>query len=376
VRLSWGEADQTRCVPVANRPASRAPAGAGPPAPPAAAPPPEPASPAPPEPAARACPSGGQRGPRRWHPVAAARSLASRRPALRYLQIIPVGLALWGLDAVDKFRPGAAVAGLEHAVTINAISRQLGGGFADQMNDWLAAHHAAAVVAAWYYIVLQGAVTAIIGLLLIWRRVPSFRLHRDALISCNVIGLVVFWLYPVAPPRMLPGYHDVTAAAVPLFSGLLESKAADQFASLPSLHVTWALWAAVAVAALVKRPALRAAVWIYPALTVLDVLATANHYWLDAITAIGVLALAYAIAASLGLARAALIPARPWSRPRPVISAGPASRVCLVSCSPAGPNGHAEPSPGQDGRSPGHRRTGWPASAPGHDRGSRSRPSS
>ena len=238
-----------------------------------------------------------------WHPVLAARALVSRHPALRYLQIIPVGLVLWGLDAVDKFRSGAASAGFTHAVVINAISRQLGGGFADQMNDWLAAHPAATEVAAWYYIVAPGAVTAIIGLLLIRRRVPAFRLHRDALIACNVIGLVVFWLYPVAPPRMLLGYHDVTAAAVPLFSSLLESKAADQFASLPSLHVTWALWVAVATAALVKHPTLRAAAWIYPALTVLDVLATANHYWLDVITAAGVLALAYTLAAALPLAR-------------------------------------------------------------------------
>jgi PAP2 superfamily len=238
-----------------------------------------------------------------WQLVDAARSLVSRHPALRYLQIIPVGLVLCGLDAVDRFRSGAALAGFAHAVVINAISRQLGGGFADQMNDRLAAHVVVAMVAAWYYIVVQGAVTAIVGLLLIRRRVPAFRLHRDALIACNVIGLTVFWLYPVAPPRMLPGYHDVTAAAVPLFASLAEGKAAGQFASLPSLHVSWALWVAVAAAALVKRPALRAALWIYPALTVLDVLATANHYWLDVITATGVLALAYALAASLALAR-------------------------------------------------------------------------
>ena len=242
------------------------------------------------------------------------RSAVSRHPALRYLQIIPVGLVLWGLDVADRFRSGAALAGLGHAVVINAISLRLGGGFADQMNDWLAVHSAAATVAAWYYIVVQGVVTGIAGLLLIWRRVPAFRLHRDALIACNVIGLVVFWLYPVAPPRMLPGYHDITAAAVPLFSSLLEGKAADQFASLPSLHVTWALWVAVAAAALVKHPALRAAVWLYPALTVTDVLATANHYWLDVITATGVLALAYALAAALELARRHGIKPRPGHR--------------------------------------------------------------
>jgi hypothetical protein len=249
---------------------------------------------------------------------------------VRYLQIIPVGLVLWGLDVVDRFRSGAALAGLGHAVVINAMSRQLGGGFADQMNDWLASHPAIAAAAAWYYIVVQGAVTGTVGLLLIRSRVASFRLHRDTLIACNAIGLVVFWLYPVAPPRMLAGYHDVTATAVPLFSSLLESKAAGEFASLPSLHVTWALWVAVAAAALVKRPLARATLWIYPALTVADVLATANHYWLDVLTAVGVLALAYILAAALERARRRGVKRWPWRRP-----AGPRHGARCVPCSGA-----------------------------------------
>jgi hypothetical protein len=83
---------------------------------------------------------------------------------------------------------------------------------------------------------------------------------------------------------MLPGYHDTAATAVPFFSHILESKAADQFGSLPSLHVTWALWVAVASQVLARHPVLRAALSAYLALTVLDVLATANHYTLDVLT--------------------------------------------------------------------------------------------
>lgn len=250
--------------------------------------------------AAPAASARAARGPASTRPTTAARAW---RPYLRYLQIIPVGLVLWGLDVADRFRAGAAAAGLAHAVVVNAISWQLGGGFAGPLNGWLAIHELAATTAAWYYVVAQGAVTGAIGLLLLWRRSPAFGLHRNALVACNVIGLVAFWLYPVAPPRMLAGYHDVTAAAVPLFASVVEGKAAGQFASLPSLHVTWALWVAVAAGSLVRRPALRAAVWSYPALTALDVLGTANHYWLDVITAPGVLVLAYGIAASLALAR-------------------------------------------------------------------------
>jgi PAP2 superfamily len=231
------------------------------------------------------------------------RSFAARHSGLRYAQIVPVGLLLWGTDAVDRLRAGAALAGLRNAIVVAVISRQLGGAVAESMNDWLNVHPVPGLAAAWFYVAMQSTVTAAVGLLLIWRRAPTFSLHRNALIACNLIGLVVFWLYPVAPPRMLPGYHDVTAAAIPLFSGVLESKAADQFASLPSLHVAWSLWVAVACGALARRPVLRAAAWLYPVATAVDVLATANHYLLDVITAPGVVLLAYAIALLPGFAR-------------------------------------------------------------------------
>jgi hypothetical protein len=117
-------------------------------------------------------------------------------------------------------------------------------------------------------------VTAAAGIWLFGSGHPSFRLHRDALIVTGVIGLVVFWVYPVAPPRMLPGYHDTVDAIGPLFSHQLETKAADAFAAFPSLHVTWALWVAVVCQALVRRRIWRAAVWAYPAATTIDVLAT------------------------------------------------------------------------------------------------------
>ncbi len=247
-----------------------------------------------------------------WYRLAALRATARRHPALRYLQVIPVALVLWGTDWIDRFRAGAAPEGLRNALAVNGISRELGGAFARPMNGWLAAHPVPGSAAAWYYIVLQGAVTGIVGLLLIWRRAPSFGLHRNALIACNLIGLLAFLLYPVAPPRMLPGYHDIAATAVPVFSKMLEGKAADQFASLPSLHVVWALWVAVAVSTLLRNPVLRVAVWLYPAATIVDVLATANHYLLDVLTAPGVLLLAYAIALSPALIRRAGVTAPSW----------------------------------------------------------------
>jgi hypothetical protein len=295
------------------------------------------------------------RSDRRWHPVLAWRSLEARRPALRFVQILPVALLLWGLADVARFRAGAASAGLRHAAVVNALSGPLGGEYGHLMSDWTAVHHTAALAAAWYYILFQGAVTGVVGIVLLWRRAPTFSLHRNALIAMTAVGLVAFWLYPVAPPRMLPGYHDVIAIAVPTFTSVVETNGAAQFAALPSLHVAWALWVAIAGCALVRRPVLRAAIWVYPVATTADVLATANHYLLDAITAPALVLLGYGIVLTPALVRVAAhrrpTPAtdqealRAAALARPASAASPASSASAASAatpaSPADPDGSA-----------------------------------
>jgi len=254
----------------------------------------------------------------RWHTVR------------RYWQIMPLAVVLWALDAVDKFRDGAQAAGLTHAPVIDQASGPIGGAIAKVMNQWTSSHPLAAAPATAYYIVLQVLVTGTVGVLLLRSGHPSYPRHRNALIATGVTGLVTFWAYPVAPPRMLPGYHDTAAATVPIFHSLLETHAADQFASLPSLHVTWALWVVVATRPLLRQRLWRTAIWAYPLLTTVDVLATANHYLLDAVVAPVVLTIGYATAAALPfVARHIRSPreaagARPPTRPQHAPTGHPA----------------------------------------------------
>ncbi len=123
----------------------------------------------------------------------------------RYWQIVPLAVVLWALDAVDKFRAGTQAAGLLHAPVINDISDRLGGSVAVLMNRWTSTHPLAAAPATACYIVLHVLVTGTVGVLLLRSGHPSFGPRRNALIVSGVIGLAVFWAYPVAPPRMLPG---------------------------------------------------------------------------------------------------------------------------------------------------------------------------
>jgi len=158
-----------------------------------------------------------KRGPPRGTAQPRSRPLLKAGP-WRYLQIVFVAIVLWAMDAVAQFHLRAQAAGLKHAAAVVSIGRDLGDGVAVMMNHWLAAHPLAAAAAAGYYIVLHALVTAIAGIVLIRHRHPASRLHRNVLIAASAMGTIVFWLYPVAPPRMLPRYSDTAATVVPFFS--------------------------------------------------------------------------------------------------------------------------------------------------------------
>jgi hypothetical protein len=127
-----------------------------------------------------------------------------------------------------------------------------------------------------------------------WRRSDLYRPLRNTLVLVNVIGFIVFWRFPVAPPRMLDGFTDVVAASHAFGSwhtGALASDA-NQLAAMPSLHMAWAGWCTIATWRISKRRWLRALAVLYSCITALAVLATGNHFVLDIFG--GLLALAIA----------------------------------------------------------------------------------
>jgi hypothetical protein len=156
-----------------------------------------------------------------------------------------------------------------------------------------------AVAASYWYSLLHYLVTPAV-LFWVYRARPlAYRQVRDALVLASGIGLLGFTLLPMAPPRMLPGFVDTLAmtanagwwgddASAPRGLGELT----NQLAAMPSLHVGWAVWVAWVVVRLTKRRWLRALAVAYPVMTTLVVVATANHYLLDAVAGAAVVALA------------------------------------------------------------------------------------
>jgi hypothetical protein len=114
---------------------------------------------------------------------------------------------------------------------------------------------------------------------------------RTTLVAFTGLCLAV-QLIPVAPPRMLAG-TGLVDTAVRYHESVYSNTAGfdpDQLSAMPSVHVGWALLVAIAVIT-ATRHRWRWLALLYPCLTTLVVIVTANHFWLDGIVAAALLAL-------------------------------------------------------------------------------------
>ncbi|MEU0357375.1 phosphatase PAP2 family protein [Streptomyces cyaneofuscatus] len=156
-----------------------------------------------------------------------------------------------------------------------------------------------------YYATVHFPATALFLVWLYWRRPLHYLWSRRILAVLTGGALVLHLLFPLAPPRMLPaaGLVDTGQVYGPTVYGATPATdtMANQFAAMPSLHVGWAVM--VAVGLIVATRSRWRWLWLlHPAITLLVVVGTANHYWLDAIVVVALLAVALA---ALRLPRAA-----------------------------------------------------------------------
>ncbi|EPJ41607.1 hypothetical protein STAFG_1338 [Streptomyces afghaniensis 772] len=138
-----------------------------------------------------------------------------------------------------------------------------------------------------YYTSMHFIVPLTVLAVLYWRRPADYRWARSALGFATLLALIGFWLYPLAPPRLMPtlGFID-TVHGVQDFSqpdyGTLTSLT-NQYAAMPSLHFGWSLWCGVVIAVLARRWWIKALGLLHPLLTLSAIVATGNHWVLDAV---------------------------------------------------------------------------------------------
>jgi hypothetical protein len=108
---------------------------------------------------------------------------------------------------------------------------------------------------------------------------------RNWLMGVTATALAIHVAFPLAPPRMLAGFVDTLDVFGPdIYPADHTQSVANQFAAMPSLHFGWSVIVAAGFV-MVVRNRWRWLALAHPVITLLAIVATANHYWLDAAVA-------------------------------------------------------------------------------------------
>jgi len=247
----------------------------------------------------------------------------SRRDLLEGALVGLAFLLYFGVRGAVVDRPEEAY---WHARDVIDAQRWLGIFWEDSMNDWAAGHRLVAQLMNLVYFYLHFPLIIAFGIWLYFFRRHRYTLTRDAFLASGAIALVIYWLYPVAPPRELP---ELAARfdpnAPPYIGGFLDTMQeylgyaydtqstrafVNPYAAMPSLHFGWDLLLGLAM---IRAFWGERWLWVMapigvamPVLQIFSITLTANHFFLDALAG-GLVAIA-----GIGLALAVERWVYPW----------------------------------------------------------------
>jgi hypothetical protein len=218
-----------------------------------------------------------------------------------WVEILAIIVFYLVYSAIRNANEGGATQAFDHAKQVMTWQHYLGINHEETLHE-LALHFKPLIIACnYFYGSLHFIVTAGVGIYLFRKWSDDWPLWRNTLGITTALALIGFRFYPLMPPRLLPeryGFVD-TLAEYPTFwsfnSGAV-SKISNQFAAMPSVHCAWALWCALILVPRLKPRWAKILAGLYPVMTVIVIVLTANHYILDAVGGFAALGLGYLIA--------------------------------------------------------------------------------
>ncbi|MGW1022300.1 phosphatase PAP2 family protein [Streptomyces sp. NPDC002577] len=227
------------------------------------------------------------------------RARAARRPRL-WFEILLIAVSYWTYSLVRNAVPEQKAQALRNADWIWSVEHRLGIAVEQAVNHAVNTVTWLIVGMNYYYATLHFVVT--LGVLVwLYRSHPGrYAAARTALFATTGVALVGYYLYPLAPPRLMNGGHFVDTVLVhhtwgSMASGDLKNMS-NQYAAMPSMHIGWSVWCGLTIFALAKVPWARVLGLLYPVGTLLVIVATANHFLLDAAGGMTCLAFGYSVA--------------------------------------------------------------------------------
>jgi hypothetical protein len=219
-----------------------------------------------------------------------------------FREIVLIAAVYTMYDLTRYLVEGKTSVAMDHGHDLLHFEQRIGVAPEHALNKLFTAHLSLGLPADYIYATLHYIVTPVV-LVWMWRRHSSaYASARTVLMVATILALVGYSVFPVAPPRLLPGFVDTmaqfshygwwsNAASAPRGLGA----DTNQFAAMPSLHVGWAIWCGWMLVRYGRHRATKIFGVAYPLILSLDVMVSANHYFVDVVAGAAVMAVAYSV---------------------------------------------------------------------------------
>ncbi len=243
----------------------------------------------------------------RWQRLPGARHRRDGRAHYWWVEILTAVAFYVVYSGIRNARTGQAALARRNAHALIDFQQALGIYHEKAIQAWALHIRPLIIGANYFYGSLHFVVTIGVMAFLYRRFTDDYARWRNALAWATGLALVGFVLWPLMPPRLLPGagFVDTLAKdpAIWSFNSGAMSKVSNQFAAMPSVHCAWALWCACALVPRLRRPWAKALAALYPVATVTAIVVTGNHYFLDAVGGFAALGAGWVISGRLARAR-------------------------------------------------------------------------
>ncbi|MFS8202558.1 phosphatase PAP2 family protein [Streptomyces sp. CWNU-52B] len=219
---------------------------------------------------------------------------APPRTRLRWWTELPLILLVYGAYSAGRLLArGNVTTAVDHGLGILRVEKFFFLNAEHPLNRLFTREPWLGIPADFWYASLHYMVTPAVLIWLFRSRAVRYRAARTWLMTSTFLGLIGFTLLPTCPPRLLSASHgfvDTMAqysdygwwggeASAPRGLGSMT----NQYAAMPSLHCGWALWCGVMLWMYGGTRLTKIAAVLYPLITTIVVMGTANHYFLDAV---------------------------------------------------------------------------------------------